>query len=98
MTHYSLPHLNIIGTNYDVGKAIGYEFKDRIKQYLNDFDFFNTKILPFIETENGKLILNDYLNLIKKKFPWYIDEINGIADGSGLSFDWVNLQIYIINF
>lgn len=37
-------------------KLKGREFKDRINRYLNEFDFFKSKILPFIETDDGKKV------------------------------------------
>ena len=78
MSAYSLPHLHMTGTNYEIGRSIvkkvyikkimhamyrnfrnklkGKEFKDRIQKYLNDFDFFKSKILPFIQTDDGKRV------------------------------------------
>ena len=47
--------------------------------------------MPFIQTEFGKKVLYDYYNLINEKYPWYAEEIKGIADGSEISFEWVSL-------
>jgi len=49
----------------------------------------HTKILPFVQTDDGKEILNDYLHVINEKFPWYVDEMKGLANGSGIGFDLV---------
>ena len=107
---YSIPHLYVTGTNYEVGHRTvnwfniktrisnlnpknkkGLEFRQRIVRYIEDFEEFHSQIVPFIQTEFGKKVLYDYYNLINEKYPWYAEEIKGIADGSEISFEWVSL-------
>ncbi len=93
----------------------GQTFKTRIEKYLEDFKDFKEKIVPFINTDNGKKV---YFAKIKKKifevilqkpfflkifdeflknqtlnFPWYVDEIKGIADGSRIPFELVKKTV-----
>ena len=55
----------------------GREFKARIQTFINEFDDFHAKIIPFISTEFGNKTLSDYLNLIHQTYPWYVDEMRG---------------------
>ncbi len=37
-------------------------------------------------------IFANYVEKMKNLFPWYVDEIKGIADGSNLPFEWVRCK------
>ena len=63
--------------NYVLFFFKGKEFKTRIKTFINEFDDFHLKILPFISKEDGKKILKDCLSLINQTHPWIIDEMRG---------------------
>jgi hypothetical protein len=69
----------------------GNEFKHRIKQYLNELNGFYTDILPFIQSDFGKQVMNGYASLIKSSYPWYFDELKGISEGCEIDFEWVNI-------
>ncbi|CAF0950532.1 unnamed protein product [Brachionus calyciflorus] len=96
----SIPHLHIVGTHYEAGLLMGREFKERIKRFIEEFSEFNALILPYIQSEDGKKLINSYHNLINKYYPWYIDEIRGIAVGSEINFYWIlalNLRVEIMH-
>jgi hypothetical protein len=78
-------------------KKKGSEFKYRIKQYLDELNGFVTNILPFIQSDFGKEVMNGYASSIKASFPWYFDELKGISDGCEIDFDWVKLKNRINN-
>lgn len=45
-------------------------------------------------TENGNQIYSEALRLCENKFPLYVEELKGLADGSGVPFykvriDWI---------
>jgi hypothetical protein len=86
---FSIPHVYATGTHYEVGFKMGEAMKDRINTYLNDFTDFKAKIVSYIQSEKGKKIFDKYIQNQTKIFPWYVDEIRGIADGSNLPFEWV---------
>lgn len=47
------------------------------------------QFLKFYETEEGKKAYDETLAVVKKNFPQYLQELQGIADGSKVSFDLV---------
>jgi hypothetical protein len=53
----------------------------------------HAKILPFLRTEAGLKLLDDYSKLIKRTLPWYWDEMKGIAEGSEIELTTVLITI-----
>ncbi len=86
-----LPLLRVSGNNYEIGLQIGKHFKDRIKKafarsILIKALLFQDKMEPdwFDKLNTGAI----------KSFPDYVEELSGIADGSGLNYR----DIAIVNF
>ncbi|NHJ41310.1 MAG: hypothetical protein FK731_14860 [Asgard group archaeon] len=83
MEQERLPFFRVKGTNYEIGFQIGKEFKKQINNTL-------TNRAKFIELKNrdsrNKSQINKMLELSKLIFPNYIDEMQGLADGSGYDF------------
>ncbi len=59
-----------------------------IKEYLNKCSFLIESLLPAYDTDRGRSVNQDSLELIKKKFPYYVKEIEGMSDGSQVPFIW----------
>ena len=57
--------------------------------WFKEFSQLHTQILPFINENKGKLVLEDYLKLAQEKYPWYVDEMRGISIGSQVEFELV---------
>lgn len=53
---------------------------------MSESKFLNDELLPAYETEGGKKIYDGTLELMKNKFPHYVRELQGIADGSKVPF------------
>ncbi|RNA13957.1 acyl-coenzyme A:6-aminopenicillanic-acid-acyltransferase 40 kDa form-like, partial [Brachionus plicatilis] len=61
---------------------------------------FKSIILPFIQTEEGRKMINGYYNLIVKNYPWYVDEMRGISIGSEINFNWImaiNIRVELMH-
>ena len=88
----SLPILHCQGTHYEVGYCIGHTFAKRINDWFADpispMEFFRSFR---DDSEGGKFIAN-YLETAEKCFPEYVQEMRGIADGSGAAYDDVVLH------
>jgi len=76
----TFPYLEITGTNYEVGAAIGEMFRGKIqetiarrKQYIRKYEEKCNQIGP-------------YVLLTKKVFPHLISELQGMADGAEIPF------------
>lgn len=78
--------LEVSGTNYEVGKQIGSYFtKEIIGSQLAIGDFLAT--VNQIVQSSPETFYDPFLNAAQNHFPNYVDELQGIADGSGKSFE-----------
>jgi isopenicillin-N N-acyltransferase-like protein len=83
--NFSIPFYSVSGTNYEIGCKIGKEFRDQIAYVLENNR--RLKILRKIEEKNPRL-QKRFQKLVEngdKYFHPYMQEIRGIADGSGLN-------------
>jgi hypothetical protein len=64
-----------------------------MEDVLQRSEFFNKTLLPSYSTDIGKSVYNSSLAICKKRFPQYIEEMEGMAEGSQIPFYKV---IYII--
>lgn len=46
----------------------------------------NEHFLPSFNSEEGRKVYEDTLRVVTEKFPHYVDEIKGTADGAGVEF------------
>ncbi len=78
-----LPIIRVSGSNYDIGFQIGKKFRDRIHSV-----FASSTIFKLNKTKDQKHPewLERLYNQTNEKFPQYIQEIKGIADGAGVDF------------
>ena len=51
--------------------------------------FFNEKMLPYNQTTEGSLLYLEYFDTASKRYPQYMDELRGMADGSQIPFSEV---------
>ncbi|KAL4219747.1 hypothetical protein ACF0H5_020161 [Mactra antiquata] len=90
----SLPVLFIRAkSHYEIGLTVGKAMKSWINEYCdtsNDLKRFR----EFYQHEEGKNIVDTYINTSNKSHPGIMSEIRGMADGAGLKFvDIFLLQI-----
>ena len=71
-------------TNYDFGKAFGKEFERELKVRLSS-DTSLKKLVEEFGTENN-YVYEQFMASHKTAFPEYMDELQGVADGSGVPF------------
>jgi hypothetical protein len=64
----------------------GRTFSSLIKSFLKTSEQLNKKFLPAYNTEEGKRVYDETLSLVTEKFPEYVDEIKGTADGAEVDF------------
>lgn len=65
-----------------------------IEELVQDSKFLNDELLPAYNTKAGQKIYEDTLALMKNKFPHYVSELQGIADGSKVPFFKVPIVYY----
>ena len=73
------------GTHYEIGYAIGTNFKERIKKAFDHSAGIISKIEAFIDTDTQKFY-TQYVEAIQALHPQFIEELQGMADGSEIPF------------
>lgn len=72
------------------GRAIGERFKDKIQARIAANIKLQTRLLPFVQTTTqGKAAYDLFITSHEATFPDYVDELRGIAEGSGVPFETV---------
>jgi hypothetical protein len=74
------------GTYFEVGEQIGKAAQQDISLTLQDPDI-QTKVIPFMVTTTGKQLLEGFYVNSVKTYPHLIQELQGLAVGSGFSFE-----------
>jgi len=83
-THFN--YLEVSGTHYDIGKQIGTRFSKEI--LAAQFAIGDNILTPTkgIVQSAPDVFYDPFLEAAQNYFPDYVDELQGIADGSGISF------------
>lgn len=85
----------ISGSYRQIGFKIGKYFKKNIEFVLNNRKDWVLKLKKLIQSKEGKHFKEIFLKEIKNAFPFYIEEIEGLSEGSNIDLDLVwalNLQ------
>ena len=82
---FVLPTLSVVGGHYDVGFAIGRAFSQQIRARLDGMGEMTHELLPFFNTSAGQAVVGDFRAVHEEKFPGYMQEIYGMADGAGVA-------------
>lgn len=81
-----IPILYTKGTHYEVGFDVGRNFASIIDSFINKSDILNIQYIPAYETPIGKKAYDDTLACVLKNFPQYVQELEGVSDGSKVPF------------
>lgn len=77
----TFPYLEISGTNYEVGTAIGEMFRGKIQETIAKRKHYIRKY------EEKRSQISRYAAAAKKIFPHLVDELKGMADGGDVPFN-----------
>jgi predicted choloylglycine hydrolase len=80
-------HLEITGSYRDIGFQIGKVFKKNIITIIDLRKTWHNDLIETLRSNKGRQLSSELLRLSRKHFPQVVEEIQGIADGSGLHFD-----------
>lgn len=81
----SIPYIEISGSNYEVGKQLGKYSKDMLPRFLNSETIRKDREEKLRQPE----ILKASLEIARQRYPQFIEEMQGIADGAGLTFETI---------
>ena len=88
-TDKQFAHLEIKGSYKEIGYQIGHVFRKNIKEIINRRSEWHSGLINILNSEEGRKYSKKLLELSQKHFPNIIEEIRGIADGSGIHFDFI---------
>lgn len=88
-----IEQLQVAGSHYDVGFAIGQRFARQIHQAIDVYPFFQEKILPYHNSPEGQARFRQLLDLHRDHYPGYVEELEGIARGAERSFK----DLFLVN-
>jgi hypothetical protein len=81
------------GSHREVGLAIGSHFADAIHRFFNSYGRLQQQLLPFYHTSTGKNYYQSFLSLHRERYPAYMSELEGIAEGAKRPFE----EVFLVN-
>lgn len=75
------------GTPFETGRAVGVALKENIAFCLAGHPTFTSVTLPLLQTAKGKALFEELLHLHVRLYPGLVEEIRGLAEGSGQPFE-----------
>lgn len=81
------------GSHREVGLAIGSHFADAIQHFFDNYERLQQQLLPFYRTSDGNNYYRLFLALHRDRFPAYISELQGIAEGAKRPFE----EVFLVN-
>lgn len=79
---FLIPQISIFFGIFQQGRS----FRSMHQEIFDNWDFFNNVIMRNYNSDRGKVIYDSTLRLCEKSFPSYVEELKGLADGSGVPF------------
>lgn len=94
MASSRIPFYRVKGTHYECAHAIGTLTREAIRRRIGDDFVYLSQLFAFGQTEYGQNLHRDFIEKIRSLYPWYWDEIRGLADGSQVPLE----QLLVLNF
>ncbi|CAI5462253.1 unnamed protein product [Closterium sp. Yama58-4] len=82
-----LEWLEVSGSPFERGCAIGVRFGDKIRDRVAKAPFLHDDMIPFARTGEGAWLLEMFSESNKALYPEYWEELRGMAAGSCVPFD-----------
>jgi len=82
-------HFEIKGSYGEIGYRIGQIFKKNIEEVIRRRNIWHSGLIKNLKTEKGRNLSQLLLKHSQKHFPHIVEEIRGLADGSGIHFDHI---------
>jgi len=89
----TIEQFEVNGGHQEIGLAIGRRFADAIHGLFENYDFLQRELLPFYNTARGLDYYASFLRLHRTRYPQYIAELEGMAQGSQRPFE----EIFLVN-
>jgi hypothetical protein len=94
MASTRMPLYRVKGTHYECAHVIGALTREAIRHRIADDLISLAPLFAFIQTEYGLQLHREFIETTRRLYPWYWDEICGLADGSEVPLE----QLLVLNF
>ena len=81
------------GPPREIGHTIGKRFRAEILRTLEGHVGLNTRFMPYSRTPAGRARYHHLVALHRNRFPDFISELEGMAEGAGVPFE----KLFVIN-
>jgi isopenicillin-N N-acyltransferase-like protein len=83
------PLIRVSGTNREMGRQIGEACRQQIRRSVaNSYALIeSTYESLFLDWEGAKIQARKYIPFVQERYPQYVAELQGIAEGAGVDFD-----------
>ena len=83
------PVVNVKGSHCEIGQQIGEFAREQIKHSLDNAQELIRSTYAVLELtwEGAKIQARKYIPFAQERYPQYVDEIEGIAQGANVAFD-----------
>lgn len=85
------PYLEVSGSYYNIGRTTGSRVGTNISGFLQSREKWFDRMKQF--TEKHPEVVHDFLSMAERYYPQYIEELHGLADGSGVPFE----DLFLLN-
>lgn len=89
----SIEQFEVSGFHRQVGFAIGKRFAAQIQRLLDNYRFFQEKLLPYHRSPEGQARYAAFLELNRVRYPDYLAELEGLAQGAECPFE----ELFLLN-
>jgi predicted choloylglycine hydrolase len=89
----TIEQLQVVGSHYEAGFAIGSCFAAQISRTLESYSFFQEQLLPYHRSPEGQARNQELQELNRAHYPGIFAELEGLAEGSGQPFD----DLFLVN-
>jgi predicted choloylglycine hydrolase len=83
----TLPEFHVQGSYYEVGLATGRRFAAEIRRSMDGSALHVQELLAYRGTGEGQAQYSRFLELHRARYPGYMEEMAGTAEGAGCSFE-----------
>ncbi|CAF1555887.1 unnamed protein product [Rotaria sp. Silwood1] len=94
MPSSNIPLYRVQGTHYECARDIGVKCRERIQKRITNDQIYLESLFNFVQTDEGHKLHQGFIDAIRTMFPWYWDEIRGLADGSEIPLE----LLLVLNF
>ncbi len=80
------PVLEVSGSHYEIGYAIGETFKFQISEAFNR----TADMMGFVEAfiaQDSALLYAPFVDVVEQNYPQFMEELRGMSDASGIAFE-----------